>query len=143
MSNPPVLPFVGELLRRKKVAYDILIYDVYPDVLINMGFINTSSLISKKWDRVNKNVYKNSNRLFTISSVMKKVISRTASLQKIQVVYPWVDTSFIKPLDKESNWFATKYNLVQKKVILYSGNMGLTHDLLSVLKGRGINERKF
>ena len=65
---------------------------------------------------------------------MQKVIARSVSENKIKVIYPWVDTSFIKPLDKKDNWFVKQNGLTDKKVILYSGNMGITHDLLTVME---------
>ena len=65
---------------------------------------------------------------------MKKVVSRNINEDKVKVIYPWVDISFIKPLQKEENWFVEKNKLVAKKVILYSGNMGATHDLITPLK---------
>jgi glycosyltransferase involved in cell wall biosynthesis len=83
---------------------------------------------------MNEKVYRKATRVFTISNVMKKFIARTAAADKIEVIYPWVDVSFIKPIDKEDNWFVKKHNLLDKRVILYSGNMGITHDLMTVLK---------
>ena len=135
VSNPPVLPFVGLFLSSiKKFEYDVLVYDIYPDALLNFGYITEKSIIYRFWEKMNKKTYKSANRIFTISEFMKKVISRTATEKEIEVVYPWVDTSFIVPKNKSDNWFVEKHNLLDKKVVLYSGNMGITHDLMVVLQ---------
>lgn len=135
VSNPPVLFFLGSfLLKRKKIEFDVLIYDVYPDTLSNFGYLKTNSFLYKLWDNLNNKSYKNANRIITISNVMKRLISRNVNINRIEVIYPWVDTSFIKPLTKSNNWFVKKYNLLEKRVILYSGNMGATHDLMTPLK---------
>lgn len=135
VSNPPITNFLGSfLLRRKKIKFDILILDVYPDALFNFGYFKSNSLICKLWDYLNLKSYQNANRIITISDVMKKLISRNINKEKIEVIYPWVDTSFIQPLPKKDNWFVKKYNLLKKRVILYSGNMGTTHDLMTPLK---------
>ena len=57
------------------------------------------------WDRLNAKSYKNAKRIITISKVMKQLISRNINLEKIEVIYPWVDSSFIQPLTKNDNWF--------------------------------------
>lgn len=133
VSNPPILPFLGSMLSFKKFKYDVLVYDVYPDVLSNFGYIKKDSFIFRFWDRMNLKTYKNADRIFTISDVMKKIISRTTNKSKIEVVYPWVDTSFIRPILKSKNWFIDKHKLKGKRVILYSGNMGVTHDFMTIL----------
>jgi len=135
VTNPPILPFLGSaFFPKRKIRFKVLVYDVYPDVLSSFGYIKKTSLIYKYWDRMSKKSYKNAEEIFTISSVMKKVVSRNVELNKINVIYPWVDTSFIKPIKKEHNWFIKKYNLSKKKIVLYSGNMGATHDLITPLK---------
>lgn len=135
VSNPPLLPFLGSnFYGSKNIDFDVLIYDVYPDALSNFGHIKEGSYLYRFWDRMNKKVYKKAQRIFTISEVMKKLVARNIESSKIKVVYPWVDTSFIKPMRKKDNSFVEKLGLSDKKVILYSGNMGLTHDLKIVLK---------
>lgn len=135
VSNPPVLTFLGgDFFLKRNINFSVLIYDVYPDALSNFGYIKETSFIYKYWDKKNKKAYLNATELITISSVMKEIISRNINKDKIKVIYPWVDTSFIKPLTKQENWFIDKNNLSGKKVILYSGNMGVTHDLLTPLK---------
>lgn len=135
VSNPPVLPFLGSfLLKRKKIEYDVLIYDVYPDTLSNFGYLKTSSFLFMLWDNLNIKSFKNANRIITISNVMKRLISRNVNIDRIEVIHPWVDASFIQPLTKSDNWFVKKYNLLEKRVVLYSGNMGATHDLMTPLK---------
>ncbi|MUP39642.1 glycosyltransferase family 4 protein [Labilibaculum euxinus] len=134
VTNPPITPFLGSFfLNLRNLEYDILVYDIYPDALLNFGYVKTTSVIYKYWTKLNYKAYKNADRIFTISKVMKNVLAEEASVNKIEVVYPWVDTSYIRPIDKKDNWFAKKYNLLDKKVILYSGNMGLTHDLNTIL----------
>ena len=109
-------------------------YDIYPDVWQIFGYIKTTSSIYRFWDRKNKKSYENAKRVITISSVMKELISKNIDEQKIEIIYPWVDTTFIKPLKKQDNWFVREHQLEEKKVVLYSGNMGATHDLLTALK---------
>lgn len=134
VTNPPTITFIGPFfLKYRKLKYDILVYDIYPEALSNFGYLNKTSFLYKLWSNQNKKSYKMADKIFTISSVMKDVLSNVVSSDKIDVVYPWVDTKFIKPMNKDENWFIKKYSLIGKKVVLYSGNMGLTHDLITIL----------
>ena len=143
VSNPPFLVFLGSFFSlRRNFVFDILIYDVYPDVLSNFGYLKKTSFIFKVWDYFNRKSFDKSNRIYTISNVMKGVLTRTATKNKIEVIYPWVDSSFIKPLAKEKNWFVKKHNLIDKKVVLYSGNMGATHDLMTIVKVANVLKNK-
>ena len=65
---------------------------------------------------------------------MKENLEKKVKSKEIKVVYPWTDTSFIKPICKNENWFLAQNKLIDKRVVLYSGNMGITHDLITVLK---------
>lgn len=135
VTNPPILPFLGsKFFSKRKIKFKVLVYDVYPDALSNFGYVKNTSFIYRYWDKMNKKAYKNADEVITISSVMKKVVSRNVESSRINIIYPWVDTSFIKPIKKEDNWFVKKHNLSKKKIVLYSGNMGATHDLMTPLK---------
>ena len=139
VSNPPVLPFLGSyLLPKKNISFDILIYDIFPDALVNLGYIKQDSIIFKFWDHLLKKSYKKADRVITISSIMKQIISRNISKTKIEIIYPWVDTSFVMPVKKNKNLFLRKYNLQDKKIVMYSGNMGNLHDLITPLKAANI-----
>ena len=135
VSNPPILPFLGSVLFfKRKIKFKVLIYDVYPDALLNFGYVKKTSYIYNLWDKMNTKAYMYADEIITISSVMKKVITRNVESSKIKIIYPWVDTSLIKPIKNDDNWFIEENNISEKKIILYSGNMGLTHDLMTPLK---------
>ena len=53
---------------------------------------------------------------------------------KITVIPSWSDPDFIRPIDKSKNWFIHKHNLKSKFVVLYSGNQGRCHDLITIIK---------
>lgn len=135
VTNPPFLPFLGMYLRSKKgIRFSVLVYDIYPHALSNFGYLKRNSFLYTYWESVNRRVYQNSDEVFTISTVMKDLLSKYVHPEGIKVIYPWVDTTYIKPLKKEDNWFIHEHGLAGKKVVLYSGNMGITHDLVTVLE---------
>jgi glycosyltransferase involved in cell wall biosynthesis len=53
---------------------------------------------------------------------------------KIHVIHSWADPKFIFPIPKSQNWFAEQYGLLDRFVVLYSGNLGRCHDAQTILK---------
>lgn len=131
VSNPPIAPFLTLFFRFK---YDILIFDIFPNALNFFTKIKSNSLIYKAWGKANKYIYSKANILFTISDTMKKILTEYLEEDKIKVIYNWTNTDFIKPIPKEINPFVKKYCLENKFVVMYSGNLGLTHDIESIVE---------
>lgn len=127
VSNPPFAPLLGyifHLLRGSK--YHLLIYDVYPDVLVNFGMVKQNSIINRVWSILNKELFKKAETVFTLSENMATLIKNYAPV-RVDVIPNWAHTSFIQPIPKEKNSFALKYKQVRKISVMYSGNMGSTH----------------
>ena len=130
ITNPPFNTFVP-LFNRKK--YYILIYDIYPDTLISQHVISENSFLAKLWTKRNKKVFSNAAKVFTISEDMKKVVAKYVDESKISIVYNWSHNERMMPVKKEDNLFLKEYNLQDKFIVLYSGNMGMTHDVDAVV----------
>ncbi|MBA7676758.1 hypothetical protein ES703_85003 [subsurface metagenome] len=131
VSNPPFLFVVGWLLNIiRKQNYICLIHDLYPEIAVKLGILKKGSIISKIWEKANKSFFKKSQYIVVPSENMKFLIEeKIGKSNKVQLIYNWADGQFIKPMKKEENWFCKKHDLVNKLVILYSGNIGLFHSL--------------
>jgi glycosyltransferase involved in cell wall biosynthesis len=139
VSNPPFLPLVGYILKKMRGQnYVVLVYDIYPDLAINLYQTKSDSFISRIWIRFNRIIWDNSAAVITIGEKMAINLHRyfepqNTKLGKLAVIPNWADASFIKPMPKEENWFAKQYNQIGKFTVLYSGNLGATHDIETML----------
>jgi len=140
VSNPPFLPLIGYLMKKLKgQPYVVLIYDIYPDLAVYLGKISRQGPLARMWRWFNKGVWQNSEAVFTIGNNMAIKLegmfkTNRTRLGHVAVIPNWVDHNFIKPLSKKKNWFAQKYGQVDKFTVLYSGNLGATHDLETILQ---------
>ena len=138
-SNPPFLGLTGlffKCFRRQR--YVILVYDIYPDALIALGRLKRG-VVSRCWDFFNRIVYENASQVITIGRDMSKRLGEKFNVsktdgKKIVCIPPWADIEVIKPLNKKQNQFAAKYDLLDKLTVLYSGNMGHSHDIETILE---------
>lgn len=125
-TNPPLGVFIPYFCKNK---YSLLIYDIYPDVLIEYKMLSKESLIIKFWEKTNRKIFANAQKVFTISNGMKKLISKYVDPAKIEIVPCWTDNSFLKPIPKEDNIFIKEQEVSGKFLVIYSGNLGYTHDI--------------
>lgn len=131
-TNPPLNNFIT-LFCKNKVS--LLVYDVYPDGLIAAGFITKNNLIYKIWASLNRKAFKKFKSIVAITNGMAKLLSLYVESSKILVVPAWANQSISNVNNSyETNEFITKFNLKDKFLIIYSGNLGIKHDLESLLE---------
>lgn len=139
VSNPPILgPIATLACKIRRLPYIVLVYDMHPDTLISFGEIKADSLLCKLWRLINRYVWQNSTAVYTIGAVMGKKLSAQFDasktlLKKVEIIPPWADTNFIKPIPKNINPLSQELNQEHCLTILYSGNMGISHDIDSML----------
>lgn len=126
VSNPPLTSFLPLFTKKK---YSILIYDLYPDSLFSQNFINKNSIIGKIWKKNNIKVFSKAQCVYTISEDMKKNVAQYVDNEKIVVINNWAHNEHLIPIKKENNIFLKEHNLQDKFIVLYSGNMGMSHDI--------------
>lgn len=125
----PILGYIAYLLFG--IPYICLLYDIYPDVAVELNVVSPHHLLVRFWNWLNCQVWKNAQNVIVLSSTMKeKVATKCPQVRdKITVIHSWSNPSQIKPIAKQENWFAQQFNLVDKFTVLYSGNMGRCHDV--------------
>ncbi len=60
---------------------------------------------------------------------MKNKLEDYAGKKEIKVVSVWSDNEFLKPVKKEENGFIKELGLDNKFIVMYSGNLGKTHNV--------------
>jgi glycosyltransferase involved in cell wall biosynthesis len=139
VSNPPFLPALGwivSVLRGQK--YCVLVYDIYPGVLIALGRISKHSPIAIAWRCFNRAIWARAEIVYTIGEYMAETIRRESGRGnnlRIEVVSNWVDVDYIKPIPKADNRFLRSLGWADgRMIVLYSGNIGNTHELTGLLQ---------
>lgn len=126
VSNPPFAPLLPLFLKNE---FSLLIYDIFPDALTEFGIYSSNSLLVKLWQNANKKTFRKAERIITLTPGMKSVIARYAMEKPVEVIPIWTDNNFFKPIKKEENKFIKRYNLSGKFIVMYSGNLGYSHDV--------------
>jgi glycosyltransferase involved in cell wall biosynthesis len=126
VSNPPLNSFLPLICRNR---FSMIVFDIYPDALIEVGISSAKSLGINSWRKINQKLYPRADNIFTLTEGMAARLSLYAREQSVKVIPVWTDNEFIKPLPKWLNPFVKEYSLLNKFVVLYSGNLGMTHNI--------------
>ena len=135
-TAPPFLAVVGYLANLLfKLDYICLIYDLYPDAVVELGVVSRHHAIATLWNKINAIVWRRSKKIVVLTETMKqRIVARHPTIaSKITVIHNWADSTWIKPLDKKDNWFARQQKIDREFTVLYSGNLGYCHDLDTII----------
>lgn len=128
VTNPPLSYFSSLILKNR---FSVIGYDIYPDALKNIG-IKDNNLIFKIWGNINRKVFRNADFIFTLSDGMANLLTKYADKAKIKVIPNWGSIT-MNPIPKKENLFIKEHHLENKFVVMYSGNIGYTHNVETII----------
>lgn len=126
VSNPPMAVLIPRIVPN---SFSLLIFDVYPDAITDLGILKKKSFIIKIWKKANQRVYSRAENVFTITEGMKESLMSYVRNKNIKVVPLWADNEFLSRISREENIFIKSHSLEGKFVVLYSGNIGISNDV--------------
>ncbi|MGD1900498.1 MAG: glycosyltransferase family 4 protein [Phormidesmis sp.] len=135
-TAPPFLPVIAYLASLFfKLPYVCLLYDLYPDIAVELELVKANHPVAKLWRKLNRAIWKHSAGVIVLSDSMKaRIIAHCPQVaEKVSVIHSWSDDQKIVPIEKQDNWFAQEHDLVDPFIVLYSGNMGRCHDIDTIL----------
>lgn len=125
VTNPPMCYLLALFFKN---FFSVIVYDIYPDALRNIG-IREGNMLYKCWERWNRRIFSKASKVITLSEGMGKILEKYVDKKRIRVVPNWVASEQFHPIEKNVNPFVQKYSLGDKFIVLYSGNIGYTHNV--------------
>lgn len=137
-----VMPFQGlciwAISRLRGHKYVYLATEIFPDAAVALGVLRPGGTMSRIWDFTNRLVYGRAVAVIVIGPRLRHKVARHLDRgidsPKLHVVHNWADPNEIKPISKSDNWWVKEQGLEGKFIVLYSGNMGLSHDLGTLIE---------
>ena len=141
ISQPPILGgllgVIGKWIKHAKFIYNI--QDFNPEQTMAVGYSN-NKIITKIMMKLDKFSCKKSNLIITVGRDLVETINKRFNYKKVPktvLINNWINEKEIYPLEDNNEKvekFKKKYNLENKFVIMYSGNIGLYYDLENIFK---------
>jgi glycosyltransferase involved in cell wall biosynthesis len=138
VTNPPFLGIMGPLLLwLQKRPFLMIVHDLYPDIAVAMGFLKSKSPVVSIWRVINRWIFRKAVNIIVLGrDVREVVLAQIPQTHHHKVVYipNWANSSLIFPVSRDDNPFIEQLELKNKFIVQYSGNMGLTHDMESIIE---------
>ena len=135
-TTPPFISLSGRIVRffkGSRVVYWVM--DLYPDLPIAVGVMKEVSFASKFFEWVNRSCLKASDMNVVLGRCMQdRVLAKGVDPEKVQLIGVWSDQEEVHPVPRDENTFRKKWNVDDRMLIMYSGNLGLGHDVSTFLE---------
>jgi colanic acid biosynthesis glycosyl transferase WcaI len=140
MSTPPLLLGVsGTLLRALRgVPFVYSVQDLYPNVAIHLGVIPAQGPLTACIRTVASACYRSAAALVTLSGGMAaSLVAAGAAADRVHVIQNWADTAILTP-EPRDNPLARDLGIERGFVVQYSGNLGLSQGLATVIEAASL-----
>lgn len=140
VSNPPFFPLaIWTVCRLRGLSYTYIVHDLWPEKGVEFGFWSEGGIVDRIWSSVHARVFQDADAVITLGPKMREGILSYkvghALDESVTVIHNWADGKSVKPCEKEDNWFSEENDLVEEFTLLYSGNLGLFHDVETPIRG--------
>jgi colanic acid biosynthesis glycosyl transferase WcaI len=134
MTDPPMVGAVGlAVARRFRVPLVVVCQDVFPETAQTLGRL-TNPLAVGTLRRVVRSYLRRADRVVSIGETMtRRLIAKGARPDRILVIPNWVDPDEITPQPRDNGW-AYENDLVDRFVVMHSGNVGHAQDLEALVR---------
>jgi colanic acid biosynthesis glycosyl transferase WcaI len=128
MTTPPLLAIAGRLLKAVRgTRHYIWEMDVFPDVFVSSGVLRENGWITRLLSWIEDSCRRKCDGIIAIGSCMRqRLIARGIPQELIHVSENWADGSSI---------VVGSYRNSGPIHIMYSGNLGLAHELATITEG--------
>ncbi|UCG28697.1 MAG: glycosyltransferase family 4 protein [Bacteroidales bacterium] len=136
-TTPPSLGIMISFLcslRRRNFNYILL--DIFPDGLIRLGKVSAQNVFIRIWKKLKIASLKRSSRIIVIGRDMKQWLASVYhdGIYKTVNISLWQDENLIQPASLDSSSIVRDYQLTNRFIVQYSGNMGLWNEMETIGK---------
>lgn len=136
VTNPPSLPPVlGVIARWRRMDAHLLVHDVYPEVLAATGMLRRDGLFYRLLGRFFGATFRLYGSIIVLGRDMANVVRAKLGSEhrQVTIIPNWGDVDEVTPIPREQNRFLALNRIDAPCVIQFSGNIGRTHDVDTIL----------
>lgn len=133
MADPPLLSMLAAvakpLLRCQTACW---LQDVFPEIAIQSGVLKRG-LVSSVISRLARWSLESLDRVVVVGRCMEqRLLNDGFSGHNLVNIANWADGTQLVPIDRRDNPFISTHGLQQRFVLMYSGNLGVVHEVDTV-----------
>ena len=134
MTDPPVLANVAlALARRFRAPLVVVTQDVFPEIAVQLGRLEQPVLVGLLRRAISHSLGR-ADTVVAIGDTMRtRLEAKGVRAGRITVIPNWADTGEIAPRPRDNAW-ASAHGLVDRFVVMHSGNVGYAQDLDTLIR---------
>ncbi len=127
LTTPPLLSLIGNALKLFRGSrHFIWEMDVYPDVAVDLEYFARGGVLDRVTGLLADFSRRRADGLLALGPCMKdRLVARGLPEEKIHIAENWADGRLIQPVAHRAG--------DERLTVLYSGNLGLAHDIETIL----------
>ena len=130
LTDPPIVGLAALwTARRTGARFAYICEDIFPEVAALLDDFQNET-VNRTLDRVNRYLLREADIVVALGDRMRRrlVEEKGADPSRVHVIHNWADCEAITPGGKD-NAFARAHGLVDRFVVMHSGNIGLSQNL--------------
>ncbi len=134
LTDPPIVGLLALWTARRSGAKFVFVCeDIFPEVAVLLEDFH-NALVNRTLDRINRYLLRHADAVVALGERMRArlVEEKGADPNTITIVHNWADCEAIRPASKD-NAFSRAHGLVDRFVVMHSGNIGMSQNLDVVL----------
>jgi colanic acid biosynthesis glycosyl transferase WcaI len=136
LTTPPMIAAAAAAVARARgIPLVTWVQDIYPEIAIEFGVLGRNSLATRGFRELVRITHGMSTRIVALSDGMvDRLRAQGAPLDRIRVVHNWADgLGVVGNVPDRSSAFRREHGLTGKFVVMYSGNLGIPHEVATVV----------
>ena len=128
LTTPPLISVVGTIVKFLRGSqHFIWEQDIYPDVALSLGVIRPGGLLDRAVSFIADGSRKHADGILSLGDCMtQRLVRRGIPPAHMHLAENWSSSETIRPLSRPGD--------PDQLILLYSGNLGLAHDLQTFLQ---------
>jgi colanic acid biosynthesis glycosyl transferase WcaI len=136
LTTPPMIASgAAAVAKLRKIPLVCWVQDVYPEVAIEFGLFGKEHPAAALFGALARATHRAASGSVALSEGMaKRLMDQGQISEKIHIIPNWSDGESLKPLAHDHNPFRQAHNLQDRFVVMYSGNLGVGHDVETLVE---------
>jgi glycosyltransferase involved in cell wall biosynthesis len=136
LTTPPMIAAGGALVAlAKRTPLVTWVQDVYPEAAVKLGYLSAKSPAALALSTLGRATHHAAARIVALSSGMAdRLVAQGAPRERIRVLPNWSDGEIVAPRPRENQHFRKMHGFEGKIVAMYSGNLGIGHDVATFVQ---------
>ena len=124
-TNPPLAHWIGAIMKALKGQRFIsLFYDLHPELSCAVGVLRSGNVVDRTWRRINTWTLRHADVAICLGDHMERAVKNRYAEANAVVIHNWCDPDLVHTMPKTESRFGREHDLLDKFVVMFSGNMG-------------------